>query len=121
VSEIARSGASAGLFPIDVVIYPDVLVDRDYIAANVSQTYEDHLRIGGAKLTIDGSPQGFTALHDRPYDDPVGDYPPGYAGHASASMDGESRSLTVRRLCGSRRMPRARGCPFPCNSVAPPM
>jgi len=87
VSKIVRSGASEGLFPIDVVVYPDVLVDRDYIAANVSETYENHLRIGGAKLTIDGSPQGFTALRDRPYYDPVGDYPPGYAGYASASMD----------------------------------
>ncbi len=87
VSEIARSGASEGLFVIDVVVYPDVLVDRDYIAANVSRTYKDHLRIGGAKLTIDGSPQGFTALRDRPYYDPVGDYPPGYAGYASASVD----------------------------------
>jgi hypothetical protein len=87
VSEIARSGASEGIFPIDVVVYPDVLVDRDYIAANVSETYENHLRIGGAKLTIDGSPQGFTALRDRPYYDPVGDYPPGYAGYAAASME----------------------------------
>jgi predicted amidohydrolase YtcJ len=87
VSEIAKSGAAEGIFSIDVVVYPDVLIDRDYIAANVSSTYENHLRIGGAKLTIDGSPQGFTALRDRPYYDPVGDYPPGYAGYASASMD----------------------------------
>ena len=87
VSEIAKSGAREGLFAIDVVVYPDVLIDRDYIAANVSDTYENHFRIGGAKLTIDGSPQGFTALRDRPYYDPVGDYSPGYAGYASASMD----------------------------------
>ena len=45
------------------------------------------MRIGGAKLTIDGPPQGFTALRDRPYCDPVGDYPPGYAGCAAATMD----------------------------------
>ena len=87
VSEIARSAASEGMFPIDVVVYPDVLVDRDYIAANVSRAYQNRLRIGGAKLTIDGSPQGFTALRDRPYYDPVGDYPPGYAGYAAATMD----------------------------------
>ncbi len=41
----------------------------------------------GCKLTIDGSPQGFTALRDRPYYDPVGDYPPGYAGYASVTME----------------------------------
>ena len=37
---------------------------------------------GGCKLTIDGSPQGFTALRDRPYYAPVGNYPPGYSGYA---------------------------------------
>jgi predicted amidohydrolase YtcJ len=71
----------------DVVVYPDVLVDRDFIAANVSSTYRNRLRVGGAKLTIDGSPQGFTALRDRPYYDPVGAYDPGYAGYAAASAE----------------------------------
>ena len=37
------------------------------------------------KLTIDGSPQGFTAWRDRPYYAPVGNYPPGYAGYAAAT------------------------------------
>jgi len=87
VSETAKRAAAEGIFPIDVVVYPDVLVDRDYIAANVSRTYKNHVRIGGAKLTIDGSPQGFTALRDRPYYDPVGNYPPGYAGYAAATME----------------------------------
>ena len=41
--------------------------------------------MGGAKLTIDGSPQGFTAWRDRPYYKPVGNYPPGYAGYAAAT------------------------------------
>ncbi len=45
------------------------------------------MRIAGAKLTIDGSPQGFTALRDRPYYDPVGTYPPGYKGYSAASED----------------------------------
>ena len=84
---VMRSVADEGGFAIDVVAYPDVLVDRDFIAANVSKTYQDRLRVGGAKLTIDGSPQGFTALRDRPYYDPVGDYPPGYAGYPAANMD----------------------------------
>jgi predicted amidohydrolase YtcJ len=86
-SEIVKRAAAEEVFPIDVVVYPDVLVGHDYIAANVSGRYENRVRVGGAKLTIDGSPQGFTALRDRPYYDPVGDYPPGYAGYASASMD----------------------------------
>ena len=83
----ARKVAAEGGFDIDIVVYPDVLVDRDFIAKNVSATYRDRLRVGGAKLTIDGSPQGFTALRDRPYYAPVGHYPPGYAGYAAASME----------------------------------
>jgi predicted amidohydrolase YtcJ len=84
---IMKSVAGEGGFPIDVVAYPDVLVDRDFIAASVSREYVNRLRVGGAKLTIDGSPQGFTALRDRPYYDPVGHYPPGYAGYPAATME----------------------------------
>ena len=84
---IAQAVAAEGGLLNDVVVYPDVLVDRDFIASNVSSTYQNRLRVGGAKLTIDGSPQGFTALRDRPYYNPVGHYDPGYAGYAAASME----------------------------------
>jgi predicted amidohydrolase YtcJ len=84
---IAKAVASEGGLLNDVVVYPDILIDRNFIKANVSSTYENGLRVGGAKLTIDGSPQGFTALRDRPYYNPVGHYAPGYAGYASASME----------------------------------
>ncbi|MEM6887545.1 MAG: amidohydrolase [Pseudomonadota bacterium] len=84
---VLKEAAAAGDIPVDVVVYPDVLVARDFIAENVSLDYVDGVRVGGAKLTIDGSPQGFTALRDRPYYDPVGAYPPGYAGYASATME----------------------------------
>jgi predicted amidohydrolase YtcJ len=87
IVEALREVGAAGELPIDVVAFPDVLEARDYIADNVSQEYKDRVRVGGCKLTIDGSPQGFTALRDRPYYDPVGDYPPGYAGYAAITMD----------------------------------
>jgi predicted amidohydrolase YtcJ len=85
--ETLKSLAAAGEIPVDVVAYPDVLEARDYIAANVSKDYTDGIRVGGCKLTIDGSPQGFTALRDRPYYDPVGDYPPDYAGYSAITME----------------------------------
>lgn len=84
---VMRRVAEAGGFPIDVVTYPDVLVDRDFIARTASRDYIDRLRVGGAKLTIDGSPQGFSAWRDRPYYDPVGDYPPAYAGYQAATNE----------------------------------
>ncbi|WP_236638314.1 amidohydrolase [Mangrovicoccus ximenensis] len=83
----AQAAGAQGLFPIDVAVYPDVLIDRQAILDTVSDSYEGHVRVAGAKLTIDGSPQGFTALRDRPYYDPVGDYPPGYKGYAAAEME----------------------------------
>ena len=79
--------AAAGDLKIDVVSYPDVLVARDAIKQEVSPTYKNHFRVGGAKLTIDGSPQGFTAWRDRPYYKPVGNYPPGYSGYAAATAE----------------------------------
>ena len=86
-TDIMRKVAGEGGFKIDVMAYPDMLVDRDYILANQSDEYVNHFRVAGAKLTIDGSPQGFTAWRDRPYYDPVGDYPEGYSGYAAATEE----------------------------------
>jgi predicted amidohydrolase YtcJ len=78
---IMRQLAEEGGFKIDVAIYSDLLADREFIKANASRSYQNRLRVAGAKLITDGSPQGFTAWRDRPYYKPVGDYPPGYAGY----------------------------------------
>jgi predicted amidohydrolase YtcJ len=61
------------------------LLGRDYIKGSVSRDYNNGFRVGGAKLTIDGSPQGFTAWRDRPYYAPVGNYPKGYTGYPAAT------------------------------------
>ncbi|WP_010324747.1 amidohydrolase [Marinobacterium stanieri] len=87
VVEALKAIDSTGDLPIDVIAYPDVLESQDYLEANVSKDYTNHVRVGGCKLTIDGSPQGFTALRDRPYYDPVGNYPEGYAGYAAVTME----------------------------------
>jgi predicted amidohydrolase YtcJ len=73
--------AAEGKLAVDVAAYPDVLVDRDFIKANVSRSYTNRLRVAGAKLTIDGSAPAFTAWRDRPYYAPVGEFPKGYAGY----------------------------------------
>jgi predicted amidohydrolase YtcJ len=85
VTDTWRVIADAGDLKIDIAAYGDVLVDRDYIAQNASRTYKNRFRVAGAKLSIDGSPQGFTAWRDRPYYAPVGNYPPGYHGYPAAS------------------------------------
>jgi hypothetical protein len=87
IVDLLKQVAADGGFANDVAAYPDVLVDRDYIKANQSLAYANRFRVAGAKLTIDGSPQGFTAWRDRPYYKPVGNYPKGYSGYAAASAE----------------------------------
>jgi predicted amidohydrolase YtcJ len=87
IANVLRKVANEGAFKIDVVTYPDVLVDREYVLKNVSPIYTNHFRVAGAKLTIDGSPQGFTAWRDRPYYDPVGNYPKDYVGYPAAKAE----------------------------------
>ncbi len=84
---LLKQVAAEGGFELDVNTYTDVLVDRAFIKANQSPTYTNRFRLAGAKLTIDGSPQGFTAWRDRPYYKPVGNYPEGYSGYAAASAE----------------------------------
>lgn len=79
--------ADSGGLKIDIATYPDVLVDRDVVKNHVSATYKKRFRVAGAKLTIDGTPQGFTAWRDRPYYKPVGNYPPGYLGYPAAKAE----------------------------------
>lgn len=85
LDNVLRAVAADGKFKIDVVSYPDILLGRDYIKENVSPDYKNGFRVGGAKLTIDGSPQGFTAWRDRPYYAPVGNFPKGYLGYPAVN------------------------------------
>lgn len=72
--------AETGALNIDLVVYPDIL-EIDNIEPSIE--YAKRFRVGGAKLTIDGSPQGKTAWLTKPYHVP----PPGkgmdYAGYAA--------------------------------------
>ncbi len=87
VVDIMKQVAAEGGFANDVNAYVDVLVDRAYVKTNQSATFTNRFRVAGAKLTIDGTPQGFTAWRDRPYFKPVGNYPAGYSGYAAASAE----------------------------------
>jgi predicted amidohydrolase YtcJ len=78
--------AAEGGFRIDVMTHVDVIAGREFLLENVSADYVNRFRVAGAKLTVDGSPQGFTALRDRPYYAPVGNYPPGYLGYSSVTQ-----------------------------------
>ena len=67
---LMQRAATAGANIIDVVAYP-FMTDLDpIIAANPTDSwgkYENRLKIGGVKITVDGSPQGRTAYFTTPY------------------------------------------------------
>lgn len=74
--------AENGALKIDVVVYPDILEIEDI---HPTREYRHRLRVGGAKLTIDGSPQGKTAWLSKPYFKPPAGQKADYRGYASIS------------------------------------
>ncbi len=77
---LAKAG-EAGLLDVDVVVYPDVFQSIKEITP--SRNYKNRVRIGGAKATIDGSPQGKTAYLSQPYYKPPQGKGPDYRGYAA--------------------------------------
>lgn len=68
--EIMQQGANSKAFFIDVVSYPFITeYDTIFELYNADDfgKYTNHFKLGGIKITIDGSPQGRTALFTTPY------------------------------------------------------
>lgn len=79
-----QSVAKSGKLDIDVVAYPDITVGADAMKAPwLSRTYSHHFRIGGIKLTLDGSPQGKTAWLTQPYYKVPAGQKPDYHGYSA--------------------------------------
>lgn len=65
-----KRATEAGANIIDVVAYPFITDLDKILAVYPSATwgkYDRHLKIGGVKITADGSPQGRTAFFSTPY------------------------------------------------------
>ena len=88
--------ADAGKLEIDLVSYPDILEVENI---QPSMTYTNHYRVGGAKLTIDGSPQGKTAWLTEPYHVPPEGQPKDYRGYAA--IDEKTTNDAVEKAFGS--------------------
>jgi predicted amidohydrolase YtcJ len=81
------AAAEAGLLDIDVVSYIDYMY-RDQIEGPWhSRDYTDGYRVGGLKITLDGSPQGRTAWRNEPYLLPPDGQDQGYAGYPAIPAD----------------------------------
>ncbi len=67
---LMKRAAKAGAHLIDIVAFPFITDLDAVLKENPVQTwgtYRDGLKIGGVKITIDGSPQGRTAFFRTPY------------------------------------------------------
>ncbi|EGR3353096.1 amidohydrolase [Vibrio parahaemolyticus] len=72
--------------PIDVAAYPDIQVAQEVISPPYySSEYSNGFRVAGAKLNLDGSPQGKTAWLTEPYLVPPVGQEKGYKGYPSMS------------------------------------
>ncbi|MFT5573383.1 MAG: putative amidohydrolase YtcJ [Cryomorphaceae bacterium] len=82
--DLLLRAAEQDLFYLDVVAFPyaPYLGERlaDYPA---SRDYQNHFRVGGIKLVLDGSPQGKTAWLTKPYLHPPHGQNDQYAGYAT--------------------------------------
>ena len=78
--------SSLGIFDLDIVAYADLASASQHPLMQgplLSLGYTDHFRIGGVKLTLDGSPQGKTAWFTQPYLQPPSGQADSYAGYAA--------------------------------------
>jgi len=81
---VAREGG----LKMDVVAYADIQGAADTIKPPLhAKTYTQHFRIGGAKLNLDGSPQGKTAWLTKPYLVPPAGQEADYRGYPAVSDD----------------------------------
>ncbi len=72
--------ARRGLVDIDFIGWMDY-TGRAELDKGFSAGYSNHYRLGGLKITLDGSPQGRTAWRTAPYLIPPDGQKPGYKGY----------------------------------------
>lgn len=76
--EVMQRAAAKGANLIDVIAFPFITEVDAVLKSNPRETwgiYQNRLKLGGIKITIDGSPQGKTAYFSSPYltDGPSGE------------------------------------------------
>jgi hypothetical protein len=88
------SKAEEGKIKLDVVSFVDYMfVDTLMFTKWNSKKYDNRYRIGGMKLTLDGSPQGRTAWRTQPYLLPPDGAKEGYLGYPAIPQDSVLESL----------------------------
>ena len=93
-TEVLIRAAKDHVLKLDVVSYADLVVMKDSPVLRgpyMARDYSDHFRIGGVKLTFDGSPQGKTAWFTKPYLKVPDGQKADYAGYPAFPGPGEAQ------------------------------
>jgi len=86
--EVLANAAEYNKLKLDVVSYIDYMFVDKYMESEWnSKIYNNHYRIGGMKLTLDGSPQGRTAWRTTPYILPPDGASKDYLGYPALPKD----------------------------------
>ncbi len=80
MNAVMVDAANRGLVDIDFIGWMDY-TGRAELDKAFSTSYSNHYRLGGLKITLDGSPQGRTAWRTVPYLLPPDGQKPGYLGY----------------------------------------
>jgi len=92
--EILVAMAEMDKYKIDVISYIDYMfVDKHMSSKWNSKNYINKFRIGGMKVTLDGSPQGRTAWRTEPYLIPPEGMPHDYSGYPAIPNDSVLSSI----------------------------
>nr|WP_315158442.1 amidohydrolase [uncultured Flavobacterium sp.] len=91
--ELLADYASRGKMYIDVNSWIDYTYPQYMNSKWYSKEYQNHYRIGGLKLTLDGSPQGRTAWRTSPYLIPPDGQKQGYNGYPAIPKDEEVQKI----------------------------
>lgn len=92
--ELLAKMADNNKLKIDVVSYIDYLFVDKYMDSKWNQkSYIKNYRIGGMKVTLDGSPQGRTAWRTEPYLIPPDGMPADYKGYPAIPSDSVLTSI----------------------------
>lgn len=103
--ELLVANAEKGELKLDVVSYIDYAFADQYMGSKWnSRTYTNRYRIGGMKLTLDGSPQGRTAWRTQPYLIPPDGQDKTYAGYPAIPEDSVVQSILAKGFANNWQM-----------------
>jgi len=91
--ELMASYAEQGKFYLDVVSYIDYTAPKYFESKWYGKEYTNRYRIGGIKMTLDGSPQGRTAWRTEPYLIPPDGQNKDYKGYPAIAEDSEVQRI----------------------------